>query len=98
MNPNVADPSSSCAPKTHPLIRLEDYRPSDWLIDTVDLDISLHPDEDAQCARSSSCGPTRPAARVRRSKLDGDELKLVALRLDGPLDRRSRLQRESASS
>ena len=26
-----------------PLIRLEDYRPSDWLIDTVDLDIRLHP-------------------------------------------------------
>ena len=26
-----------------PLIRLEDYRPSDWLIDTVDLDVSLHP-------------------------------------------------------
>ena len=26
-----------------PLIRLEDYRPSDWLIDTVDLDIVLDP-------------------------------------------------------
>jgi aminopeptidase N len=24
-------------------VRLQDYRPSDWLIDKVDLDIALHP-------------------------------------------------------
>ena len=28
-----------------PLIRLEDYRPCDWLIDTVDLDIVLDQDD-----------------------------------------------------
>lgn len=24
-------------------IRLEDYRPPDWLVETVDLDVTLHP-------------------------------------------------------
>ena len=27
----------------HRPIRLQDYRPPDWLIETVDLDVSLHP-------------------------------------------------------
>src|SRR4051794_707562 len=26
-------------------VRLEDYRPPDWLVDTVELDVSLHPTE-----------------------------------------------------
>ena len=30
--------------ETPPLIRLEDYRPTDYLIDTVDLDIRLAPE------------------------------------------------------
>ncbi|MDP3408254.1 aminopeptidase N [Bosea sp. (in: a-proteobacteria)] len=68
----------------NPLIRLEDYRPSDWLIDTVDLDISLHPTKTrirAQLGlRPNPAG--RPGAPLI---LDGDELKLVALRLDGLL-------------
>ena len=29
--------------ETVPVVRLTDYRPSDWLIDTVALDVSLHP-------------------------------------------------------
>ena len=24
-------------------VRLEDYRPPDWLVETVDLDVALHP-------------------------------------------------------
>ena len=28
---------------TTPLVRLEDYRPSDFLIDRVELDVKLHP-------------------------------------------------------
>ena len=28
-------------------VRLEDYRPPDWLVETVDLDVSLHPTRDA---------------------------------------------------
>lgn len=69
-----------------PLIRLEDYRPSDWLIDTVDLDFSLHPQKTRVRAlltlRPNPAG--RPGAPL---VLDGDELKLTSLSLDGkPLD------------
>ncbi|MFA6964807.1 aminopeptidase N [Bosea sp. (in: a-proteobacteria)] len=67
-----------------PLIRLEDYRPSDWLIDTVDLDISLHPQKTRVRAllglRPNPAG--RPGAPLI---LDGDELSLSGLRLDGLL-------------
>lgn len=67
-----------------PLIRLEDYRSSDWLIDTVDLDISLHPQKTRVRAllglRPNPAG--RPGAPLI---LDGDELSLSGLRLDGLL-------------
>ena len=67
-----------------PLIRLEDYRPSDWLIDTVDLDISLHPTKTR--IRSQLVLRPNPAGRPGAPLvLDGDELKLAALRLDGLL-------------
>ena len=69
-----------------PLIRLEDYRPSDWLIDTVDLDISLH----AQKTRVRALLALRPNPEGQPGApltLDGDELALKALSLDGkPLD------------
>ena len=26
-------------------VRLQDYRPPDWLVETVELDVSLHPSE-----------------------------------------------------
>lgn len=69
-----------------PLIRLEDYRPSDWLIDTVDLDISLHP----QKTRVRALIALRPNPEGQPGApltLDGDELALKALSLDGkPLD------------
>ncbi|POR49006.1 aminopeptidase N [Bosea psychrotolerans] len=65
-----------------PLIRLEDYRPSDWLIDTVDLDISLAPQQTRVRAllglRPNPAG--RPGAPLI---LDGDELALSAIKLDG---------------
>ncbi|MCU4182217.1 aminopeptidase N [Bosea sp. BH3] len=69
-----------------PLIRLEDYRPSDWLIDTVDLDISLHP----QKTRVRALLALRPNPAGKSGAplvLDGDELALKALSIDGkPLD------------
>lgn len=40
-----------------PVIRLEDYRPSDYGIDRVDLDVWLHPPRPA-FARSSRCVQT----------------------------------------
>ncbi len=69
-----------------PLIRLEDYRPSNWLIDTVDLDISLHP----QKTRVRALLALRPNPAGKPGSplvLDGDELALKALSIDGrPLD------------
>jgi len=63
-------------------VRLEDYRPSDFLIDRIDLDIRLHPTETRVTAtlavRPNPQGPAGAAL-----ELDGDELRLVALALDG---------------
>lgn len=67
-----------------PLIRLEDYRPSDWLIDTVDLDISLHPTR-TRVRSLLSLRPNPAGQRGAPLVLDGDELSLGALRLDGLL-------------
>ena len=66
------------------VIRLEDYRPTDWLIDTVDLSVSLHPMATkvvAQLAvRPNPAGvPDAPLV------LDGDELTLVSIAIDGRL-------------
>ncbi|MBD3844516.1 aminopeptidase N [Bosea sp. SSUT16] len=69
-----------------PLIRLEDYRPSDWLIDTVDLDIGLHPTKTR--IRSLLALRPNPAGQTDAPLvLDGDELVLKTISLDGtPLD------------
>jgi aminopeptidase N len=65
-----------------PTIRLEDYRPSDWLIDTVDLDIALAPQETR--IRSLLALRPNPAGRAGAPLvLDGDELSLTGLALDG---------------
>jgi aminopeptidase N len=65
-----------------PLIRLEDYRPSDWLIDTVDLDIALEPKKTA--VRALLRLRPNPDGRTGAPLvLDGDELVLAGLQLDG---------------
>ena len=65
----------------HGAIRLQDYRPPDWLIETVELDVSLHPTATTVRAKlkikPSSSGTPAPLV------LDGDELKLASLALDG---------------
>ncbi|HEX2125850.1 MAG TPA: M1 family aminopeptidase, partial [Thermoleophilaceae bacterium] len=68
--------------ETAPVIRLEDYRPSDFLIDRVDLDIRLH----ATATRVTATLALRPNPAGRadaRLALDGDELNLKALAIDG---------------
>ncbi len=69
------------------MIRLEAYRPSDWLIDTVDLDIRLDPQ--ATRVRAQLGMRPNPAAQPGAALvLDGDELALETLLLDGErLDR-----------
>jgi aminopeptidase N len=62
-------------------IRLTDYRPPDWLIETVELDVSLDPVETRIHAKLKikPNGAGIPVPLV----LDGDDLKLVSLALDG---------------
>jgi aminopeptidase N len=64
-------------------VRLEDYRPPDWRIGTVDLDVALHPTATIVRAKLSvrPNGAAAPAPLV----LDGDELTLRSIRLDGKL-------------
>jgi aminopeptidase N len=65
----------------HRPIRLQDYRPPDWLIETVHLDVSLHPTATTVRAKlrvkPNSAGTPAPLV------LDGEELKLQSLVLDG---------------
>ena len=70
-------------------VRLSEYRPPDWLVETVDLDVKLHPTQT----------PVRAALRIKPNAaagapaplvLDGDGLTLVSLKIDGealPADR-----------
>ena len=62
-------------------VRLKDYRPPDWLIDTVELDVSL----DATASRVRAKLKLRPngAGAPAPLILDGEDLKLSSLRLDG---------------
>lgn len=63
-------------------VRLQDYRPSDWLIDKVDLDIALHPSATKVRARLSM-RPNPAADGPAPLRLDGDELSLSAISIDG---------------
>jgi aminopeptidase N len=64
-----------------PLIRLEDYRPTDYLIETVDLDIRLAP-EAARVAARLSMRPRDATPPGTPLMLDGDGLVLKGLALD----------------
>ena len=62
-------------------VRLEDYRPPDWLVETVDLDVALHP----TATRVRAMLSLKPNPNGRRNAplvLDGEELSLVSLSLD----------------
>jgi aminopeptidase N len=62
-------------------IRLKDYRPPDWLIETVNLDVSLDPTATSVRAKLK-LKPNRAGAPAPLV-LDGEELKLRSLTLDG---------------
>jgi len=63
-------------------VRLQDYRPPDWLVDKVDLDVSLHPD--ATRVRSVlTLRPNPAATHPAPLILDGDGLMLKGLSIDG---------------
>jgi len=65
-----------------PTIRLKDYAPPHYLIDTVELDITLHPTD----TRVRATLHIRRLDYTERSTplvLDGDELRLVHIAVDG---------------
>ena len=65
-----------------PAIRLADYRPPDWLVETVDLDVSLDPKHTRVRARLK-LKPNPAGAAPAPLVLDGDGLTLQGLKLDG---------------
>ena len=63
-------------------VRLKDYRPPDWLVETVELDVSL--DSTATQVRAAlTLRPNGSGAAPAPLVLDGDALNLRALKLDG---------------
>src|SRR4051794_17271417 len=64
--------------------RLHDYRPSDYLVDTIDLDIRLHPTA-SHIAAVMAIRPNPDGQAGAPLVLDGDELMLLGIELDGAL-------------
>jgi aminopeptidase N len=62
-------------------VHLKDYRPPDWLVETVRLDVSLHPT--ASKVRATLALKPNPNTASAPLILDGDDLSLVSLRLNG---------------
>src|SRR6478609_9006569 len=62
-------------------IRLKDYRPLDWLVETVSLDVSLH--QTATKVRATIALKPNSKTTAAPLVLDGDGLSLVSLKLDG---------------
>jgi aminopeptidase N len=63
-------------------VRLSEYRPPDWLVETVDLDVKLHPTQTP--VRSTLKLKPNPAAGAPAPLvLDGEGLTLVSLKIDG---------------
>src|SRR3954469_18998624 len=63
-------------------VRLENYRPPDWLVETVELDVSLHP-TGTRVRATLKMSPNRQAGAPAPIVLDGDGLTLTSLKLDG---------------
>ncbi len=62
-------------------IRLKDYLPPAWLVETVHLDVSLHPTETK--VRAKIALKPNPKSAAAPLVLDGDGLSLTSLKLDG---------------
>ncbi|MFZ5690702.1 MAG: aminopeptidase N [Pseudomonadota bacterium] len=62
-------------------VRLQDYRPPDWLVDEVRLDVSLHPTESR--VKSELRLRPNPDAAPAPLILDGDGLTLAAVFVNG---------------
>jgi aminopeptidase N len=65
---------------TPPVVRREDYQAPDWLVPAVELAFALDPARTVVTARLTV---ERNGTHDRPLKLDGEELELLALRVDG---------------
>ena len=63
-------------------VRLEDYRPPDWLVESVELDVSLDPTA-TRVRAALTLRPNGTGAALAPLMLDGEALTLRALKLDG---------------
>jgi len=64
-------------------VLLKDYRPPHYLIDAVNLDVSLHQTRTRVCSRlKTKCNPAHPG-NPGPLRLDGEMIELEAVRLDG---------------
>jgi aminopeptidase N len=71
---------------THVAIRREDYRPPDWLVPEISLDFDL---DTASTRVRATLSVERNGDHDRALRLDGDEIELVSVRVDGqPADYR----------
>ena len=75
-------------------VRLENYRPPDWLVETVELDVSLHPTA-TRVRATLKMSPNPQAKAPAPIVLDGDGLTLVSLKLDGSVMPPGRLRRDA---
>ena len=67
----------------HPTIHQKDYTPPDYLVETVDLCFDLDPELTRVVSRLSVRANHDQAEGARPLVLDGEELTLVSLKLDG---------------
>src|SRR5918911_905063 len=65
-----------------PPIRLADYRPPDWLVDTVELDVALDP-EATRVRSTLKLRPNENGSAPAPLSLDGELLSLRSIMLDG---------------
>src|SRR6266849_3463591 len=63
-------------------VRLEDYRPPDWLVETVELDVTLDPTA-TRVRATLALEPNGHGAAPAPLVLDGEALSLTALEIDG---------------
>src|SRR4051794_32376214 len=78
-------PDAQTAPEaapspTHVAIRREDYRPPDWLVPEIELDFDLAADHTQVRA---TLQVERNGAHERPLRLDGDQVKLLSVKVDG---------------
>src|SRR3989337_934533 len=64
----------------HNAIRREDYRPPDWLVPEIALEVELDPD---RTPGRATLGVTRNGSHDRPLRLDGDELAPLEVLVDG---------------